>query len=61
MARRPRGPEQVRISDRIPTELAARIEAWRLAQPVPPSKAQTIIYLIERGLAAVAAPAAAET
>jgi hypothetical protein len=56
MAGRPRGPEQVRISDRIPAELAERIEAWRLAQPAPPSKAQTIVYLIERGLAAVAPP-----
>jgi hypothetical protein len=56
MAGRPRGPRQARISDRIPAELVARIEAWRSAQPVPPSKVQTIVYLLERGLAAIAAP-----
>lgn len=43
-----------RIPDHLPRDLIARIEAWRLAQPVPPSKTRAIAYLIERGLAGLA-------
>jgi hypothetical protein len=42
-----------RIPDRLPADLVAEIEAWRMAQPAPPSKVQALIYLIRRrGLAA---------
>jgi hypothetical protein len=47
----------VRIPSRLPAALIERIEAWRLAQPAPPSKTAALTYLIERGLDAVCAPA----
>lgn len=40
-----------RIPDRLPADLVAEIDAWRAAQPAPPSKVQALIYLIRRGLA----------
>jgi hypothetical protein len=37
---------------RLPKKLIDQIEAWRLAQPIPPSKIDTLIHLLELGLKA---------
>jgi hypothetical protein len=49
---RPKGPQTVRIDGQLPVDLANRIEAWRRAQPAPPSKIKALEYLLFRGLAA---------
>jgi hypothetical protein len=49
---RPRGPPTARLDGHLPVELLDRIEAWRLSQPVPPSKIKAIEYLLNHGLAA---------
>jgi hypothetical protein len=62
MARgRPRGPRTARLDGQIPIELIEQIEAWRLAQPAPPSKIKAVEYLLTRGLAAVGQPGVASS
>jgi hypothetical protein len=53
---RPRGEPTGRIPDRLPLALIERIEAWRLAQPIPPSKVDAIAYLLQRALDSLRRP-----
>ena len=43
-----------RIELHLPEELLARIEAWRLSQPMQPNRTMALHHLINRGLEAVA-------
>ncbi len=45
---------------RIPPDTIERVDAWRKAQPVPPSRSAAIAALVARGLDAVEADAAKE-
>lgn len=45
-----KSPTTIRIPSRLSAGLYERIENWRLAQAVPPSKTATIEYLLDLGL-----------
>ena len=45
------GMQTERFEMRLPDALIQRIDRWRLAQPIVPSRAAAIRYLVERALA----------